>query len=194
MIIRQDHDTSGGGLAEHGTVAVLLPAILLGCLAAIRVFRDDALLAAWLAVWTLGALSFALEEASGGQWYFGWETPEYFKDHNKQQETNLHNTFSWLNRPPRRLLEAWIVVMGVVYPTVMLIRRKAWPHGRFWWVFPTVACLPTASIYLALRIARWFPAGHFRSVELREYYIGLFVAIFIASLWWRCRHSPTRQD
>jgi hypothetical protein len=121
MIIRQDHDASGGGLAEHGTVAVLLPAILLGCWAAIRVFRDDALLAAWLAVWTLGALYFALEEASWGQWYFGWETPEYFKDNNKQQETNLHNTYSWLNRPPRRLLELWIVVMGVVYPTPVLV-------------------------------------------------------------------------
>lgn len=193
MIIRQDHDNAGGGLAEHGTVAVLLPGFVLGCLAAKRVYRQDAWLAAWLATWALGALYFALEEASWGQWYFGWDSPEYFLEHNKQKETNLHNTFPWLNRLPRRLLELWIVVMGFIGPLVMLIRKKPWFEGRIWWAFPTLVCLPTATIYLAIRIARWFPAQHFRSVELREYYIGLFVTIFIASLWWRTRHRPGDQ-
>jgi hypothetical protein len=31
------------------------------------------------------------EEISWGQRIFGWETPEYFLEHNKQEETGLHN-------------------------------------------------------------------------------------------------------
>ncbi len=41
----------------------------------------------------LGSLYIAGEEMSWGQHFFHWNTPEYWAEVNRQQETNLHNTY-----------------------------------------------------------------------------------------------------
>lgn len=55
----------------------------------------------WILTWTLLALLFffaAGEEISWGQRIFGLQSSEFFQQHNKQEETNLHNlTFKGKN-------------------------------------------------------------------------------------------------
>ena len=50
-----------------------------------------------LTVTIIGALSclyIAGEEMSWGQHFFHWNTPEYWAELNRQEETNLHNTYA----------------------------------------------------------------------------------------------------
>ena len=52
----------------------------------------------------IGALSclyIAGEEMSWGQHFFHWNTPEYWAEVNRQEETNLHNTYAIFEKWPR---------------------------------------------------------------------------------------------
>src|SRR5690606_24599741 len=72
----------------------------------------------WLAAGALGCLYIAGEEISWGQHIIGWGTPEYWAALNDQNETNLHNTSSWLDQKPRLLLEIGVVFGGLVMPLI----------------------------------------------------------------------------
>lgn len=50
---------------------------------------------------TLSCFYIAGEEHSWGQWFFYWETPEFWGEFNRQNETNLHNTSSLFNHLPQ---------------------------------------------------------------------------------------------
>src|SRR3546814_9825984 len=69
-------------------------------------------------------------EASWGQHYAGWLTPENWQALNDQGETNLHNTSSWLDQKPRTLLEIGVIVGGILIP-MLALRRPALREGRF---------------------------------------------------------------
>ena len=63
------------------------------------------------AVAMIGALSclyIAGEEMSWGQHFFHWNTPEYWAMVNRQEETNLHNTYYIFEKLPRCILEIGI--------------------------------------------------------------------------------------
>ena len=67
----------------------------------------------------IGALSclyIAGEEMSWGQHFFHWNTPEYWAMVNRQEETNLHNTWAIFEKTPRSLLEAAIFFGGLGVP------------------------------------------------------------------------------
>ncbi len=67
----------------------------------------------------VGALSFlyiAGEEMSWGQHIFHWNTPEYWAMVNRQEETNLHNTYAIFEKTPRSMLEVGIFVGGLMLP------------------------------------------------------------------------------
>src|SRR3546814_4054045 len=83
------------------------------------------------------------EEASWGQHYAGWLTPENWQALNDQGETNLHNTSSWLDQKPRTLLEIGVIVGGILIP-LLALRRPALREGRFALFLPPLACLPVA--------------------------------------------------
>lgn len=74
------------------------------------------LLFAACAVFTVACLFIAGEEHSWGQHFFHWRTPEYWSEINRQQETNLHNSFSAFNHLPQLVLEIGIVVGGILMP------------------------------------------------------------------------------
>jgi hypothetical protein len=80
------------GIAEWLTVAGLLMGSFVCFARFVRLFRIKN---RWFLVVTMGLglfLFFAAgEEISWGQRIFGIATPEYFQQHNAQQETNLHN-------------------------------------------------------------------------------------------------------
>lgn len=188
-----DHHNRAG-LVENATVAVLLPGIAAGI---VTVWRHHHTLAGgwsrlWIALWTLGALYFGLEEISWGQWIFGWNSPDLFVELNEQQETNLHNMSAWLNRRPRVLLEWWILVVGLAVPMWRLAKRRDAYSPSNWrfWIIPTHVVLVTAALYLIVRIARWLDHPTFGNTELREYYIAVFISVYLLSCWARARSDP----
>ena len=107
--------------------------------------RQTPWLLGWAVLATLGVGYTAGEETSWAQHFVGWGTPEWRADLNDQGETNLHNISSWLDQKPRAILEAGVVIGGIVLPLLL----AALPSLRRWPVAIVVAplsCLPVALI------------------------------------------------
>lgn len=195
-ITRSDHDPAGTGLAEHATAIVLVPGIAAGFAAwGARSRLPDLRLGWWILAWTLASVYFAGEEVSWGQHLFGWRTPETLQALNRQGETNLHNLSSWLDRKPRAAVELWILVAGLAVPLWRRVRGHI-PHAArpADWVWPTVAAVPSAALFLVFRAHKWYAEASGREItawlsesEVREYYIALFLSIYLGSIWWRLR-------
>src|SRR4030067_586570 len=64
----------------------------------------------------LSCLYIAGDEMSWGQHFFHWNTPEYWAMVNRQEETNLHNTYDVFEKTPPSLLEAGIFIGGLILP------------------------------------------------------------------------------
>ena len=200
MVIRKDTGPDGGGIAEHGTVLVLVPGIVAG-IAVLRHYRAHLplMLTGWVLAWTLACIYFAGEEASWGQHYLHWGTPDILHGVNDQQETNLHNIGTWFDQKPRTLVELWVVVAGLILPLWWAIRRRA-PFGRMaWreWFWPTTIGILTAAIFLGTHILG--VAGKITGLqalqliganELREFYIAMFLSSYLLSIWYRLRQRP----
>jgi len=146
----------------------------------------------WMLLTTLGCVYFAGEELSWGQHLFGWGTPAYLETVNDQQETNLHNISSWFDQKPRLLLELWVLVGGLVWPSYHLIRRSVLTRadGPAYWFWPTAECLPTAFLAIIVRLPERIKSIfeieqlplELRFSEPQEYYFALFLLIYLASV------------
>lgn len=94
----------------------------------------------------LGAFSclyIAGEEISWGQHFFHWSTPEYWAEVNRQQETNLHNTYVIFEKTPRSILEVGIFIGGLLVPFAALF--QPWLRAcRMSLFLPAAALVPTA--------------------------------------------------
>jgi len=188
-----------GGLVEHATVLVLLPGIVAGFAAFIyhRQNLPHLWLGWWVLMWTLACIFFAGEEVSWGQWFFEWKSPEVFKQLNSQEETNLHNITPWLFQKPQALVESWIILGGLVLPLWRRYKAHVWlqPDNTWqYWLWPTYVVMPTAAFVLLLRFFKPFfeavPLTRLErlgSGELREYYIALFLGLYLLSFWLRIR-------
>jgi hypothetical protein len=186
------------GPVETGTVVVLLPGILAGFLALRRRGRLPARwLTGWLIMILLGSIYFGGEEASWGQHWLGWATPEALSSLNDQGETNLHNTSSWLDQKPRLLLELGVLTGGLLYPLFLWLRRQARPtdpRGIHFWLWPPRQLLPTALLAIAIglpqrleKIFGWpipYPLD-IRASETQEFYFALFLALYLWSFQMR---------
>jgi hypothetical protein len=182
------------GPVETGTVVVLLPGIIAG-LFALRYTQLLPMrwLVGWLVVMILGSTYFGGEEASWGQHWLGWETPEAMSNLNDQGETNLHNTSSWLDQKPRLALELGVLVGGLLYPLFLLLGRRRRPNHPLdpqYWLWPTQQLLPTAILAIAIglpqRLEKWFgwPIPYpldIRASETQEFYFALFLALYLVS-------------
>lgn len=84
------------------------------------------------------------EEHSWGQWFFHWDTPEFWGKLNRQNETNLHNTIVLFNQLPQNILQAAIIIGGIVLP--LSWRAKQWVSGIpiIVALTPPVAIVPVA--------------------------------------------------
>jgi len=80
------------------------------------------------------------EEISWGQRIFGWATPEFFMEHNKQEETGLHNLVVEINGKRVNLNKvifgtglalAMIVYLFVMTPIYRQHRKRDGPFSRF---------------------------------------------------------------
>lgn len=160
----------------------------------------------WLRVafWALAAAAIfvAGEEASWGQHFFGWGTPEWVADLNKQQETNLHNMAERaLDQKPRAFAAAAILVGGCLVP---LLRARGWLRWMDrWrvlaWLIPEVTLAPTAVFVFAPRIFDriqvWFDTtlpppfdiSTRHHQEMQETFIAMTVFVYLLTLALRVR-------
>ena len=177
------------GLLELSHVVVPLASMLL----AIKILfmpqlREIRALYGLVALIAIACLYIAGEEASWGQHYLGWATPEGWQAVNEQGETNLHNISSWFDQKPRALLEAAIVIGGILVPLYALWKPQL-RQGRFALVLPPLACLPVALLAevskLTDRLADVLgPAAHLfrRASEVQELYFYLFILLYLIVL------------
>ena len=170
------------GLFEQLTVIVLIPAIVAGFVSLLfsRGGGSDGFWRAYLLLWTLALVYFAGEEASWGQWYFGWETPESWAAINDQGETNLHNTSHWLDKYPKALVEAFILIVGLILPCVRALRGL---RVRWEWMVPPLSFATIVAFWLMLRMIKELgrlDIDLFLGVgELREFIVACFLACYV---------------
>ncbi len=91
----------------------------------------------------LGSLYIAGEEVSWGQHFFHWSTPDAWGEINRQDETNLHNTYFVFEKLPRSILEVGIVIGGLLVP--LAASFYPWISANRFSLFLPAACIvPTA--------------------------------------------------
>jgi len=184
-----------GALELSHVVIPLTSLVVAGRMLGLAQVRRQPLLWAWLALATLGSFYIAGEEASWGQHYLGWATPEGWQGLNDQNETNLHNTSSWLDQKPRALLELGVIVGGIAIPLAAL----RWPgirRTRLAVFLPPLLCLPSAAIAEAVRMSERALSAlnpgttlFERASEVQELYFYLFVLLYLIAL--RRRLTPS---
>lgn len=108
-------------------------------------------LAFWVMCFVLGCAYISGEEVSWGQHLFEWATPEFWTDYNDQNETNLHNTSSWLDQKPRLLLFIGVLVGGLIIPLVKKYKPSVLPK-MFEIIYPPAILAPTALLVLVLKL------------------------------------------
>lgn len=187
------------GPLEISHVLIPLSAMGLG-LATIRSKkRIDAIRSARLGWFAAAICGLALlcgaiagEEASWGQHFLGWSTPETWSELNDQQETNLHNIGSWADQKPRAIVELGVILFGIVWPLMDRFSRTRVPQS---WrlILPPPNVLPIALFAEGARLLedgpkwlglpRWsaFP----RPSELQEFYFYTF--FLLCMIAWRAR-------
>lgn len=194
-------------VTEVSTVLVLIAAITYGILGLLILRNRDRLLFAWLLLGTLGCTYFAGEEASWGQWFFQWSTPESWVALNDQNETNLHNITGFgylLDQLPRGLLTLGALVGGICVPLWLRLRRRtldAQRHG--YWIWPTFSCLPVAilGVFISnnskaiemLQELGWLPM-RLGAGEFKELYLAWFLMIYMISMHTRLRKRLQAAD
>lgn len=196
--LAKDHSPGGAGLFEHLTVVVLVPGILSG-LYTFWNYRDrlpSPYLGYWVMAWSLACIYFAGEEASWGQWYLGWETPDVLLKYNDQKETNLHNMSSWLDQMPRLLVELFVFTAGFLVPLRRIIHNQRPIMRRNSasifddWIFAPTALLSVGALFVATKIAKWIPNHALKNLgngELREFIIAWFLMCYLLSYAVRLR-------
>lgn len=163
----------------------------------------------WLAILAIVCVYILGEEISWGQHFLGWGTPDWLSEVNRQQETNLHNTTTWLNEKPRALFEVAVIVGGILHPVLLLSRGRGIVE-RPWWLAPSVACLPSAILAELWRLPeRLFEREWVQSTiaspeaaarvlefvrysEMQELYFYYFILVYVLSIRRRLRTKPIR--
>ena len=173
--------------------------VLTAGLAARLLTRRAVANAHWFRVWSLlilvGAIYVAGEEASWGQHYLGWSTPDAWQAVNDQNETNLHNTSSWLDQKPRLILEIAVLFGALLLPLAR--RTRLYPrHPKIAYLIPTARCVPAAAMVLAARVDDWVsdfltdqPVIFYRPAEVEELFIYTVLVIYTLDLLRRVKHS-----
>lgn len=173
--------TEGG---PHETLQFLFIGLCVPLAATMLFSLKHAFLKFWIGAAMLGCIYIAGEEVSWGQHIFGWVTPEFWSGVNDQNETNLHNTSSWLDQKPRLLLFLGAVVAGIVVPA---LRRwkPSWLPARFSALYPSdilfVAALGVLLPYSIHEIAEHIlDSGVFYRVsEVQELYLYYFILLYL---------------
>ncbi len=144
-------------------------------------------LTAWIAIAAICGLYVSGEEMSWGQTIMHWATPADWATINDQDETNLHNTSSWLDQKPRMLLELGTIVGGLLIPLLRRYRPQ-WLPQKFTIIYPADSIAITAAIYAGIKLAQGIGRHFFhvtlfeRSSEVEELYMYYFVLLYLLEM------------
>jgi hypothetical protein len=192
------------GFTENVTVVFAAIAMLLGLLVMRRTLQaGQHWLTWWFLLFVLGCLYFGGEEASWGQQWFHWQTPESWAQLNDQGESNFHNTDgplgSLLDQLPRNLLTLGALIAGGIMPWLRHARSKNLSlEGRAFWLLPSLVCVPTGLLAglgslpekLQEKLAGEGPIWiDIQSGEVKELLLAFFLLLYAASVLKRWRQS-----
>ena len=141
----------------------------------------------WTACFALGCFYIAGEEVSWGQHIFEWGTPEFWSGINDQNETNLHNTSSWLDQKPRLILLIGVIVGGLIIPALRHTKADLLPK-MFIRIYPPAILAPTALLALTVKVIdkidEQLPETVIfsRASEVEELYLFYFVLLYLVIL------------
>lgn len=191
-------------VTELSTALFLFLSIILALICAkMAKQRDLSAMAILLVIYALGCLFFFGEEISWGQHLFEWQSPEYFLEHNKRSETNLHNMAFFNKSIPKWAVVIGMTIGGVLLPYIFSRKNAHYRPGTHWihWLFPTWICAPASAIVFLSNLAAKIPAinetARFIGVrESTELYISIFFLIYIWSLYIRFKsfYAATQPD
>lgn len=178
---------SEGGPVERMQEIILALAVIYAGLLTWKV--QGRWLKAWFGVAALSCIYVLGEEISWGQMIFYWETPELWGAINDQNETNLHNTSTWLDQKPKVILQIGVLVGGLIIPALQKWKPSALPT-KFTAIYPTAQVSVAAGFALAVKLIEtaqditgdklfWRPS------EVLEIYIYYFVMIYLLEMWKR---------
>lgn len=178
---------SENGPDELVQFAVIAAAFLVACWSLLGFpLRKHPWLAGYLILAALCCFYVSGEEISWGQWFAHWKTPETWGAINDQDETNLHNTSSWLDQKPRLLLEIAVMTGGLMIPLLRQLKPSLLPV-RFNLLYPAANLGVTAGFVLALKLCKWVEHAlgtHIfeRVSEVIELYLYYFVLLYLVQL------------
>ncbi|MCC7305235.1 MAG: hypothetical protein IT558_03135 [Alphaproteobacteria bacterium] len=144
-------------------------------------------LRAWIGLAAVCCFYVAGEEISWGQHFFQWVTPENWQEVNDQNETNLHNTSSWLDQKPRAILQLGIFVGGLVIPFLLRF-RPAWLPQKFAVIYPSYELVLTAVFLATIKLLNFIDRDlegmtiFGRGSEVSELYMFYFVLLYMVVL------------
>lgn len=174
------------GPYEIGQVVVLAAAIFVALCTLIKMDKAAKGVMAWIALALVCCIYVAGEEISWGQQILKWNTPEYWSSINDQNETNLHNTTSWLDQKPRLLLELGVYFGGMILPLLRKYKPGLLPL-RFAPILPGSAVIVTAVVCFCVRLADMAADATAiplfgRAAEVEEAYLYYFVLLYLLEL------------
>lgn len=175
----------GYGFLEMGHFLVPLAGAIVGLRLVLRTWVRARPLVFWFVVLaTFTCLYTSGEEISWGQHFFGWGTPEAWGEINRQNETNLHNTFGIFEKTPRAIIEIGVFGGGIWFP----LAARYWPqirNSRLSLFLPNAVMLPTVLTGFAFKVADEFDRAGYNNLlvgrpsEATETYIYFFMLAYL---------------
>jgi len=186
------------GPIEIGTALAFLIIAALTAHLTLRLSGAPRLYRAWFALFILGGLFMCLEEISYGQTFFHWESPRWFVEHSKQDETNLHNLFG--DKPSsllRRVAETGLPILGILLPLLFSRHPRGYQAGHFsHYLLPRwemVAWVVLAALVTPLRRALEEGRGTDRLGETKELLWAVSLLVYVVAMRWRLLQPAQRQ-
>lgn len=191
--------SSDTSVFEHSVGFVLLLALLVGLFTLFtRDLKPYPGLRPWLIAWCLGIAYFLGEDMNWGQHLFGWQSPDFFLEHNKELETNLHNIGPWFNQWPRMVVRVWILVAGFLVPlawswprraTAKFVPEQLWPVRRTMWLALAAVLIPTLETVVKIIFGEDQGGVPIRFSEVEEFFFAWFFLLYAAGLSSRLRRA-----
>ncbi len=171
---------------------ILIPAILLS--AYLIKIAPNKYIRGWGLLALIGSAYVFGEELSWGQHIFEWSTPDYWLHVNDQQETNLHNTSSWLDQKPRLILEIGVIMCGLIIPLIQKFKPSLIPDFSKP-ILGDVRIIPIAVFFLIVKLTSKITEAlgddvFTRASEVEELYLFIFVVAYLAVL---CERFATQK-
>ncbi|MCZ4280603.1 hypothetical protein O4H49_07425 [Kiloniella laminariae] len=190
------------GIVENAAFVVLVAAVVFGSLSWLkRESLPSKYLGHWLLLCTVAVFIAAGEEASWGQHWFQWATPEGLAAINDHNETNFHNTLNGHDSTIKTIIMIGMAIGTIIIPLIIRFGflRKPVVGSDLYWLFPTVVGLPVTLYCLASRLLKqtfqkWTDLGELQYFdmdfnELSEFYVACFLFFYLFSFWYRLRQS-----